>query len=160
MGQWQQQRKRKQIQEQIMDYASNLQGDIPTNLQMQTTTGEKVDVKLYAEIPIEEPLVNEEDKTSKIEYMVVKNKISMDCYHEIFTQFLSMPRSYKVKFQDHQTWSSCSHVCIYMQHRLKSAKRCICIIVPPISKTPGSFHGAQFKLRDSLMEYAEIEVCA
>ena len=108
-----------------MDYASNLQGDaglIPTNLQMQTTTGEKVDVKLYAEIPIEEPLVNEEDKTSKIEYMVVKNKILMDCYHEICTQFQSMPRSYKVKFQDHRTWSSCSHVCIYMQQRLKSAK--------------------------------------
>ena len=34
------------------------------------------------------------------------------------------------------------------------------IIVPPILKTPGSFHGAQFNLRDSLMEYAEIEVCA
>ena len=34
------------------------------------------------------------------------------------------------------------------------------VIVSPILKTPGSFHGAQFKLRDSLMEYAEIEVCA
>ena len=34
------------------------------------------------------------------------------------------------------------------------------VTVPPITKTPGSFNGAQFKLTDSLMEYAEIEVCA
>ena len=50
VGQWQQQRKRKQIQEQVKEYASNLQGDaglIPTNLQMQTAAGEKVDVNLY-----------------------------------------------------------------------------------------------------------------
>ena len=34
------------------------------------------------------------------------------------------------------------------------------VIVPPITKTPGSFKVAQFKLTDSLIEYAEIEVCA
>ena len=33
------------------------------------------------------------------------------------------------------------------------------LTVPHITKTPGSFYGAQFKLTDSLMEYAEIEVC-
>ena len=85
-----------------MDYASNLQEDaglIPTNLQMQATTGEKVDVKLCSEIPIEEPLVNEEDKTNEMAYVVAKKKISMDCYHEIATQFPSMPRSYKVNFK-------------------------------------------------------------
>ena len=101
MGQWQQQCKR---QEQVKDYASNLQGDaglILTSLQMQTTTGEKVDVKLYAEIPTEDKPLTEEDKTSQIAYVVVKNRISMDCYHEIATQFPNMPRSYKVKFQNH-----------------------------------------------------------
>ena len=56
MGQRQQQRKRKQILEQVKDYASNLQdaGLIPTNLQMQTATGEKVDVNLYPEISVAE----------------------------------------------------------------------------------------------------------
>ena len=97
MGQRQQQRKRKQIQEQVKDYASNLQdaGLIPTNLRMQTATGEKVDVNLYPEISVAE---NQpcEDKTNQMAYLVLKNKISMDCYHEIATQFPSMPRSYKV----------------------------------------------------------------
>ena len=86
MGQRQQQCKRKQVQEQVKDYALNLQGDaglILTSLQMQTTTGEKVDVKLYAEIPTEdEPL--KEDKTNEMAYVVVKNRILMECYHEFY----------------------------------------------------------------------------
>ena len=102
MGQRQQQRKRKQIQEQVKEYASNLQGDaglIPTNLQMQTAAGEKVDVNLYPEVPILEEQLLEENKTNEMTYVVLKNKISIDSYHEIATQFPSMPRSYKVKIQ-------------------------------------------------------------
>ena len=65
---------------------------------MQTATGEKIDINLYPEIPtMEEPL--EEDKTNKMAYVVLKNKISMDCYHEIAIQFPSMPQPYKVKIQ-------------------------------------------------------------
>ena len=72
-----------------MDYASNLQEDaglIPTNLQMQTTTGEKVDVKLCSEIPIEEPLVNEEDKTNEMAYVVAKKKFQ-------WTATMKLPRN-------------------------------------------------------------------
>ena len=76
MGQRQQQRKRKQIQEQVKDYASNLQGDtglIPTNLRLQTATGEKVDVNLYPEISVAENQPCEEDKTNQMAYLVLKN---------------------------------------------------------------------------------------
>ena len=92
MVQRQQQRKRKQIQEQVKEYASNLQGDaglIPTNLH----------VNLYPEISILEEQLLEENKTNEKTYVVLKNKISIDSYHEIATQFPSMPWSYKVKIQ-------------------------------------------------------------
>lgn len=90
---------RKEIEKQVKEYTSNLQestGLIPTSLQMQTSIGETVNVKLYPEVPVMETQPLQEDKTSQMAYLVLKNKISMDCYHEIATQFPSMPRSYKV----------------------------------------------------------------
>ena len=48
---------------------------------------------------------------------------------------------------------------MYMQYiQVKECKNEV--TVAHITKTPGSFKGAHFKLMDSLMEYAEIEVCA
>ena len=94
VGQRQQQRKGKEIQEQVKEYTSSLQEDtglIPTSLQMQTATGETVGVKLYPEVPVTETQPLQEDKTNQMAYLVLKNKISMDCYHEIATQILSMP---------------------------------------------------------------------
>lgn len=85
-----------------MEFTSDLHDDaglIPTNLQMQTTSGDIVNVQLNREVPgavtQTEPL---EDKTNQMTYIVLKNKISMDCYHEISMLNLSMPRSYKVQY--------------------------------------------------------------
>ena len=50
-------------------------------------------MNLYPEISVAENQPREEEKTNQMAYLVLKNKISMDCYdHEI----ASMPQSYKV----------------------------------------------------------------
>ena len=101
MGQRQQQRKRNEIQGKVKDYTIHLKQDTgltPTNLQMQTATGEKVTVKLYPEVLVatENQPIQLQDKPNQMAYLLLRNKISMDCYHEISMQFPNMPRSNKV----------------------------------------------------------------
>ena len=50
------------------------------------------------------------------------------------------------------------HIAMYV-HAIQVKECKNDVNVPSITKTPGSFHGAQYKLTELLMEHAEIEVC-
>ena len=67
----------------------------------------------------------------------------------------------RYKIQGHQAAAcmylamSYSYVCAIQAKECKND-----VNVPSITKTPGSFHGVQYKLTELLMEHAEIEVCS
>ena len=67
----------KRIQEQVKDYASNLQGDAglrTTNMYKQTATGEQVDVNLYPEIPVIEEQPLEDDKINEMKTWCLRTR--------------------------------------------------------------------------------------
>ena len=51
------------------------------------------------------------------------------------------------------------HIAMYV-HAIQVKECKNDVNVPSITKTSGSFHGAQYRLTELLMEHAEIEVCS
>ena len=94
------QKKRKEMKDQLAAFTSNLMHDtglVATNFMMKCLTGGTVvDLQLCKSVSEFARPAHCEDKTEEIAYLTMKNHISINCYKDLAAHCPELPRNHKV----------------------------------------------------------------